>query len=57
MFNEEKMRVPWRAEHLEIFLSVMTFGSKFEGFAVFLKPVQNLIADRAKNYFQSRVRY
>ena len=27
------------------------------GFAVFLKPVQNLIANRAKNYFQSRVRY
>ena len=27
------------------------------GFAVFLKPVQNLIASRAKNYFQSRVRY
>ena len=27
------------------------------GFAVFLKPIQNLIANRAKNYFQSRVRY
>ena len=27
------------------------------GFAVFLKPVQNLIANRAKNYFQSRIRY
>ena len=27
------------------------------GFAVFLKPVQNFIANRAKNYFQSRVRY
>ena len=27
------------------------------GFAVFFKPVQNLIANRAKNYFQSRVRY
>ena len=27
------------------------------GFAVFLKPVQNFIANKAKNYFQSRVRY
>ena len=27
------------------------------GFAVFLKPVQNFIAARAKNYFQSRIRY
>ena len=27
------------------------------GFAVFSKPVQNLIAKRAKKYFQSRVRY
>ena len=27
------------------------------GFAVFLKPVQNLISNKAKNYFQSRVRY
>ena len=27
------------------------------GFAVFLKPVQNLIAKKAKDYFQSRVRY
>ncbi len=27
------------------------------GFLVFLKPVQNLIAIRAKRYFQSRVRY
>ena len=27
------------------------------GFAVFLKPVQNFIAKKAKNYFQSRVRY
>ncbi len=27
------------------------------GFAVFLKPVQNLIASKAKSYFQSRVRY
>tara|TARA_B100000575_G_scaffold277692_1_gene264244 strand:+ start:419 stop:778 length:360 start_codon:yes stop_codon:yes gene_type:complete len=27
------------------------------GFAVFLKPVQNLLANKAKNYFQSRVRY
>ncbi len=27
------------------------------GFAVFLKPVQNFIALKAKNYFQSRVRY
>ena len=33
------------------------FFTDFIGFAVFLKPVQNLIADRAKNYFQSRVRY
>ena len=27
------------------------------GFTVFLRPVQNFIASRAKNYFQSRVRY
>jgi len=27
------------------------------GFAIFLKPVQNFIATRAKNYFQSRRRY
>ena len=27
------------------------------GFAVFLKPVQNFISTRAKNYFQSRIRY
>jgi len=27
------------------------------GFAIFLKPIQNLIANKAKNYFQSRVRY
>ena len=27
------------------------------GFAVFLKPVQNFIVTRAKNYFQSRIRY
>ncbi len=27
------------------------------GFAVFLKPVQNLIASRAKKYFNSRIRY
>ena len=27
------------------------------GFAVFLKPVQNFIANKAKNYFQSRIRY
>ena len=27
------------------------------GFAVFLKPVQNLIAKKAKDNFQSRVRY
>ena len=26
------------------------------GFAMFLKPVQNFISKRAKNYFQSRVR-
>ncbi len=33
------------------------FFTDFIGFAVFLKPVQNLIANRAKNYFQSRIRY
>ena len=27
------------------------------GFAIFLKPLQNFIATRAKNYFQSRRRY
>ncbi len=27
------------------------------GFAVFIKPVQNYIAFRAKKYFQSRIRY
>tara|TARA_B100000575_G_scaffold113006_1_gene89962 strand:+ start:43 stop:402 length:360 start_codon:yes stop_codon:yes gene_type:complete len=27
------------------------------GFAFFLKPFQNFIATRAKNYFKSRVRY
>ena len=27
------------------------------GFAVFLKPVQNLIATQAKKYFNSRIRY
>ena len=27
------------------------------GFAIFLKPVQNFIESRAKNYFQSRRRY
>ena len=27
------------------------------GFAVFLKPVQNLIANQAKKYFNSRIRY
>ena len=35
------MRVPWIAEHLEIILSVMTFGNKFEGFAVFSKYCQH----------------
>tara|TARA_A100001011_G_scaffold374351_1_gene434745 strand:- start:385 stop:744 length:360 start_codon:yes stop_codon:yes gene_type:complete len=27
------------------------------GFAVFLKPIQNFIATKAKNYFKSRIRY
>ena len=27
------------------------------GFAVFIKPVQNLIANLAKKYFKSRIRY
>ena len=27
------------------------------GFAVFLKPIQNLIATQAKKYFNSRIRY
>ena len=27
------------------------------GFAVFLKPVQNFIASKAKKYFNSRIRY
>ena len=27
------------------------------GFAVFLKPVQNLVATQAKRYFNSRIRY
>ncbi len=27
------------------------------GFAVFIKPIQNYIAIRAKKYFQSRIRY
>ena len=27
------------------------------GFAVFLKPVQNLVAIQAKRYFNSRIRY
>ena len=27
------------------------------GFVVFLKPVQNFIEKKAKNYFQSRIRY
>ena len=27
------------------------------GFLIFLKPVQNFIANKAKNYFQSRTRY
>ncbi len=27
------------------------------GFAVFLKPIQNLIATKAKKYFNSRIRY
>ena len=41
MFNVEKIRVPWRAEHLEIFLSVMTFGTKFEGFTAFFRYCQH----------------
>ncbi len=27
------------------------------GFAIFLKPVQNLISNQAKKYFNSRIRY
>ena len=50
MFNEEKLRVPWRAEHLEIFLSVMTFGNKFEGFAVFFKYCQHSYENTQHTY-------
>ncbi len=32
------------------------FFTDFIGFAVFLKPVQDFIANRAKNYFASRTR-
>ena len=33
------------------------FFTDFIGFSVFLKPVQNLIANQAKKYFNSRIRY
>ena len=33
------------------------FFTDFIGFVVFLKPVQNFISFKAKNYFQSRRRY
>ncbi len=33
------------------------FFTDFIGFAVFLKPVQNIIATKAKKYFNSRIRY
>ena len=33
------------------------FFTDFIGFAIFLKPVQNLIASQAKKYFESRIRY
>ena len=33
------------------------FFTECSGFAVFLKPVQNLIANQAKKYFNSRIRY
>ena len=32
------------------------FFTDFIGFAIFLKPVQNFISLRAKNYFKSRMR-
>ena len=32
------------------------FFTDFIGFAVFLKPVQNFISFKAKNYFNSRIR-
>ena len=33
------------------------FFTDFIGFMVFIKPVQNFIANYAKKYFQSRIRY
>ncbi len=33
------------------------FFTDFIGFLVFLKPIQNLISTKAKNYFKSRIRY
>ena len=33
------------------------FFTDFIGFAMFLKPVQNFVALKAKQYFQSRTRY
>ena len=39
-----------------ILLITPGFFTDFVGFAVFLKPVQDIIALRAKNYFVSRTR-
>jgi UPF0716 protein FxsA len=33
------------------------FFTDFIGFSMFLQPVQNFVASRAKRYFQSRTRY
>ena len=40
-----------------ILLITPGFFTDFIGFAVFLKPVQNIIATQAKKYFNSRIRY
>ena len=40
-----------------VLLIVPGFFTDIIGFSVFLKPVQNFISKRVKNYFQSRIRY
>ena len=40
-----------------ILLITPGFFTDCVGFAVFLKPVQNLIANQAKKYFNSRIHY
>ena len=41
MFNEEKLRAPWKENIRRYNSPVTTFGNKFEGFAVIFKYCQH----------------